>query len=290
MSALKNPKMAPPTFGDLGKQARDVFGKGYNFGVVKLDCKTKSEAGVEIKSGGTHVLEAGKVNGNLETKLKCADYGVTLTEGWSTDNVLTTEVSMEDKPSKGLKLVLNTKFAPATGKLNGTIKSTYKTDALSVNLDSTLDPSGPLLTGAGVASYRNWLLGGQVGFDSAKSKLTKTNFAVGFAGPDFNLHTFCNDGAEYGGSLHQKVNKEVEAAVDVGYSSSSNVTRFGLGCKVKLDASSSVHAKVNNTSQIGLGYQHKLRDGVTITLSTLLDAKNFSAGGHKLGLALEFDA
>jgi len=47
---------------------------------------------------------------------------------------------------------------------------------------------------------------------------------------------------------------------------------------------------VNNTSQIGLGYQLKLRDGVTVSLSTLLDAKNFNQGGHKLGLALELEA
>lgn len=74
-SSLIADKMSPPTFGDLGKQAKDIFGKGYNFGVVKLDCKSKSETGVEMTSGGTHVLESGKVNGNLETKYKCGEYG-----------------------------------------------------------------------------------------------------------------------------------------------------------------------------------------------------------------------
>ena len=29
--------MAPPKYGDLGKQASDVFGKGYHFGLLKLD-------------------------------------------------------------------------------------------------------------------------------------------------------------------------------------------------------------------------------------------------------------
>ena len=32
-------RMAPPTYGDLGKAARDVFGKGFHFGLVKLDVK-----------------------------------------------------------------------------------------------------------------------------------------------------------------------------------------------------------------------------------------------------------
>ena len=30
--------------------------------------------------------------------------------------------------------------------------------------------------------------------------------------------------------------------------------------------------------------------GVTVTLSSLIDLKNFNQGGHKLGLALELEA
>ena len=30
-------KMAPPKYGDLGKQANDVFSKGYHFGLLKLE-------------------------------------------------------------------------------------------------------------------------------------------------------------------------------------------------------------------------------------------------------------
>ena len=41
----KTHKMAPPTYGDLGKASRDVFGKGYHFSLVKLDVKTKTASG-----------------------------------------------------------------------------------------------------------------------------------------------------------------------------------------------------------------------------------------------------
>jgi voltage-dependent anion channel protein 2 len=47
--------MAPPSYADIGKQARDVFGKGYHFGLVKLDVKTKTTSGVEFNAGGTSV-------------------------------------------------------------------------------------------------------------------------------------------------------------------------------------------------------------------------------------------
>lgn len=52
--------MAPPHYADLGKKANDVFNKGYHFGLIKLDLKTKSDSGVEFSSGITSNQESGK--------------------------------------------------------------------------------------------------------------------------------------------------------------------------------------------------------------------------------------
>jgi len=94
----------------------------------------------------------------------------------------------------------------------------------------------------------------------------------------------------FGGSVYQKVNPNLETAVNLGWTANKNETSFGIGAKYVLDKNASLRAKVNNSSQIGLGYQQKLRDGVTLTLSTLIDGKNVQQGGHKLGLALELEA
>jgi len=281
--------MSPPTFADLGKQARDVFGKGYTVGVVKLDVKAKSENGVEFNTSGVHVPSSGKVSANLETKYKCNEQGVTMSETWNSDNTLSTDISMEDKLAKGLKLVLANKFVPSSGQIKGAAKATFKADAITVNGESSLDLS-PNMTGAGVIGYQNWLIGGQVGFDTAKSSLTKTNLAIGYVAKDFTLHTYCNDAALYGGSLYQKVNKDLESAIDISYNPASNSSVFGLGCKLTTDRNSSVRAKFNSLGNLGLGYQHKLRDGVTVTLATAIDAKNLSGGDHKIGMGLEFAA
>lgn len=55
-------EMSPPPYSDLGKKSKDVFNKGYHFGLVKLDIKTKSATGVEFSTGGTSNQESGKVN------------------------------------------------------------------------------------------------------------------------------------------------------------------------------------------------------------------------------------
>lgn len=41
--------------------------------------------------------------------------------------------------------------------------------------------------------------------------------------------------------------------------------------------------------QVGVSYSQIIRDGVKLTLSTLVDGRNINAGGHKLGVALDFE-
>jgi voltage-dependent anion channel protein 2 len=57
------------------------------------------------------------------------------------------------------------------------------------------------------------------------------------------------------------VSPKLDTAIDLNWSAGSNETRFGIGCKYELDKEASVRAKVNNLSQIGLGYHQKLREG-----------------------------
>lgn len=70
-----------------------------------------------------------------------------------------------------------------------------------------------------------------------------------------------DDGQEFGGSIYQKVSPQLETGIQLSWSAGSNNTRFAIGAKYDLDKDASVRAKVNNASQIGLGYQQKLRDG-----------------------------
>jgi len=282
--------MAPPTYGDLGKSARDVFGKGYHFSLVKLDVKTKTASGVEFSSGGSSNVDNGKVSGSLETKYKCADYGMTFTEKWTTDNKLSTTLDIQDQVLKGLKLTFDSTFAPQTGAKTGLIKAEYKHDLVTLCSDVDINLAGPLVNAAATIGHQGWLAGYQLAFDSAKSKMTKNNFCLGYSNGDFVLHTNVNDGQVFGGSVYQKVNSNLETGINLGWTASKNETSFGIGCKYALDKTASLRAKVNNSSQIGLGYQQKLRDGVTLTLSSLIDGKNFNQGGHKLGIALELEA
>lgn len=280
----------PPAYADLGKSARDIFSKGYGFGFAKLDVSTKTDAGVEFNLKGASSHDSGKVDGSLEMKYAWKDYGLSFKEKWNTDNNLCAEVSIEDQIAQGLKLTFDTSFAPNTGKKTGQIKTGYKRDYVNLNADVDFEFAGPTVNGAAVIGYEGWLAGYQFAFDSSKSKLTKNNFALGYKSGDFQLHACVNDGADFTGSVYQRISDKLETAINLGWSSGTNVTCFAAGAKYTVDQDSSFSAKVSNTSQIGLGYSHNLRDGVKLTLSSLIDGKNLNQGGHKLGLGLELKA
>lgn len=53
----------------------------------------------EFSTGGSSNTDTGKAAGNLEVKYKVKDLGLSLNQKWSTDNVLTTEVTLEDQVS-----------------------------------------------------------------------------------------------------------------------------------------------------------------------------------------------
>uniref|UniRef100_A0A8C0DL12 Non-selective voltage-gated ion channel VDAC3 n=1 Tax=Balaenoptera musculus TaxID=9771 RepID=A0A8C0DL12_BALMU len=71
--------------------------KRYGFGMVKIDLRTKSCSGVEFSTSGHAYTDTGKASGNLETKYKICNYGLTFTQKWNTDNTLGKEISLENK-------------------------------------------------------------------------------------------------------------------------------------------------------------------------------------------------
>ncbi|XP_077594483.1 non-selective voltage-gated ion channel VDAC2-like [Stigmatopora nigra] len=280
----------PPPYADLGKSAKDIFNKGYGFGLFKLDVKTKSPNGVEFKTCGSSNVETGKVTGTLETNYKWADRGVTFMEKWTTENTLSTELCVEDRITKGVKLNFNTTISPDTGKKSGKIKTAYKCEYLHAGVDVDIEMTGPTIHGAAVTVYEGWLAGYQMSFDVTKSRMIQSNYAIGYKMGDFQLHTNINNGCEFGGSIYQKVNEQLETAVDLAWAAGSNGTRFGIAAKYQLDSTASISAKLNNAGLVGFGYSQILRPGMKLVLSALVDGKNINAGGHKLGLGLELEA
>merc|ERR1711997_1383753 len=126
-------------------------------------------------------------------------------------------------------------------------------EKLVFNSDLNLAKS-PVVNIAASLGHGPYALGYQTAFDSGKSALTKHNLALNYNAGDMILHATSS------------------------------------GCKFALDKDAAIRAKVDTNSQIGVSYQQKLRDGVTVTLSSNIDGTKLNQPGHKLGLCLEMEA
>jgi hypothetical protein len=312
--------MAPPQFADLGKNAKELFNRGYNYGNVKYSVKTHIKNNTDFNITGEHNKETQKSLGALEAKFKAPDQGLTLVERWNTDKILKSELTLEDRLLPGLKLTLDTSFAPTADcnntkeginigsaykfsksfdvklklsvtakRKSGALKIAYKQDKLLLNTDVDFDLVSVVVNNTLVLSHFGWLFGLQTSFDTVKLKLIRHNFALGYQAADFTIHTNVNEGSEFGGSIYQRVNSQLELGVSLGWSSVKNQTRLALASKYKLDKLATVQAKVDNMSQVGLSYTQQLRDGVKLTVSSLVDGKNINGVGHKLGFGLELE-
>jgi voltage-dependent anion channel protein 2 len=279
--------MAPPSYSDIGKQARDVFGKGYHFGLVKLEVKSKSASGLEFTAGGNTTTDGGKVSGSIESKMTVKEHGLKLTEKWNTDNSIGATVDYE-KLMPGLKLTLDSSFQPNTGDKSGKFKTEYKHEKLLFNADMGLTKS-PVVNMSAAVGHGPYALGYQTAFDSGKSALTKHNLALNYNAGDMVMHGSLADFKVYGGGVYLKNSSALETGI-TGSCTVGGGSTFAIGCKYALDKDAAVRAKVDTNSQIGLSYQQKLRDGCTVTLSTNLDGTKLNQPGHKLGICLEMEA
>lgn len=82
-----------------------------------------------------------------------------------------------------------TKHVSLISKKSGKVKTAYKREYVNVGCDVDFDFAGPTIHGAAVIGYEGWLAGYQMSFDTAKSKMTQNNFAIGYKTGDFQLHT-----------------------------------------------------------------------------------------------------
>jgi len=280
----------PPKYGDLGKEAKDLLNKNYYFGSIKLDGKTKAANGLEFNANGTHNTDTGKVAASLETKYKYSDYGITFLEKWNTDNVLSTEITIEDQLAKGLKFTFDTTFEPNTGRKSAKIKSAFKNEFMHSTADVDFDFAGPTIHGTTVVGYKGFMAGYQASYDTANSKLIANNVSLAYKNGDVVLHSAVNDATKFVGSVHQKVNDKLEASAMLNWASEGSGTCLVLGGKYKLDNDTSCKVKINNNLQVGLSYVQSLRPGVQVTLAGLINAKSLDQPGHKLGLGINLEA
>jgi len=215
---------------------------------------------------------------------------LTLTETWSTSNVLDTKLELENNVVQGLKAELSSSFLPENKNYGGKLNLFYKQP--SIHLRAFVDPfKGPTATFDAVLGHEGYLAGGEVGYDVQKAAITKYSAALGYSSPLYAAAiTASNNLSIFSASYYHKVNAEVEAGAKATWDSKAgSAVGLEIASKYKLDPSSFVKGKINDRGIAALAYNTKLSPGVTFGIGASFDTQNMSQAAHKVGTSFTFE-
>ncbi|TNY17284.1 voltage-dependent ion-selective channel, partial [Rhodotorula diobovata] len=282
----------------LGKSASDLLNKDYPLAGNSLEVKTRAPNNVAFKVAGVRDAKSAAIAGDIEAKYVDAKNGVTLTQAWTTSNVLKTQVELENQIAKGLKLDVQGHLLPATQGKSAYVTAIYKQPSLHTR--ALLDVfKGPTFTADAVIGRDGFLLGAESTYSVPTGAITRYALGLGYAAPSYTvtLHGLANLSV-FSASYYHKVSKDVEAGAKAIYDAKTAGSQVGLevGTKAYLDNTAFVKAKVNNAGVLGLGYTQALRPGLKLSFGLAVDTKAFSSSevaasaAHKVGSALTFEA
>ncbi|ORX89314.1 hypothetical protein K493DRAFT_69395 [Basidiobolus meristosporus CBS 931.73] len=280
----------PVPFSDLGKPANDLLGKDYPVGAVRLEVKTTASNGVSFTVSGVQDKKTGAVNAELKSRYVDGKNGVTYTEGWATNNLITSQVEVKDK-IKGLKVDVFASMLPNIGSKNVKLSLQYKQPYLFTRASADL-LKGPLFQADAVFGHKGFLLGGEVGYDSCGGKFTKYNASFGLIARDHAITMQTSNALSiFAVSYYHRVSPSVETGAKALWNSRTPKAPITLevGTKYFLDRSTFVKAKVNNHGRLGVGFTRVIRRGVKVSLGGIFDTRRWNENAHRLGASVVFD-
>ncbi|KAJ3717127.1 voltage-dependent ion-selective channel [Lentinula raphanica] len=288
------PQPVPPSWKDLGKSSNDLLGKDYPFSTTSLEIKTKAND-VSFKVAGNN--SGGAIIGDLEAKYGNKKHGFTLTNTWTTANVLKSQIELENQIAKGLKVDILSSLAPEKGTKTAAINAAFKQSGLHTR--AALDIfKGPTFTADAVVGRDGFLLGAETAYDVTEGNITRYAAAIGYNAPEYavTIHGL-NNLRTFSASYYHRVSPDVEAGAKAVYDSKATTGGVALevGTKVYLDPAAFVKAKINNVGVIALGYTQALRPGVKLGLGLAVDTQKLnqvspSGPAHKVGASFVFDS
>ena len=179
--------------------------------------------------------------------------GLSLTQTWTTANVLSTKLELDNNIAKGLKAETLTDFVPSSQKFGAKFNLYFKQP--NFNARAFFDVlKGPVANVDAVLGRDGFLVGGEAGYDVQKAAITKYSLAVGYTAAEYSAAiTATSSLSVFAASYYHKVNSQAEAGAKATWDSKgNNNVGMEVAGKYRLDPTS--FAKVKSLNPLLLRY------------------------------------
>eukprot|EP00249_Psilotum_nudum_P020220 c27608_g1_i1 orf=196-1026(+) len=268
----------PGLFSDIGKKAKDLLTKDYNYD-QKFSITSCTSIGLAFTT--TAIKKGEPFLGDVSAKFRNKNVTTEFKVDTSSNVIGTVTV---DEAAPGLKSVMNFTIPD---QRSGKVELQYIHDYTGVSSSIGLTPS-PIVDFSGVVGTSELAAGGEVGFDTAKGLFTKYNAGLIFSKPDFTSALMLTDKgdtvkASYVHTLNPLTNSTVGA--EMSHSFSRNENTFTVGGLYMLDPLTTVKARLNNRGMLAGLIQHEWRPKSVVTISGEVDSRALDQSA-KLGFSL----
>ncbi|KAL9224587.1 hypothetical protein vseg_000607 [Gypsophila vaccaria] len=269
--------MAPAPFTDIGKRARDILIKDYNFD-HKVTLSVPSASGMGLTATG--VKKDQHFIGDISTQYRSGNTTVDLKV--DTYSNVSTKITV-DEALPGIKTALSFNIPD---QKSGKVDIFYRNYHAAVNSSVGLNPS-PLLDFNAAIGNEDISLGGEAAFDTASGTFTKYNAGIAFNKPDFSAALILMErGQTLKASYFHIVNPSTAVAAEMTHRRSSYENSFMIGSSHVIDPVSAMKTRFYDNRKIGLLYQREWRPKSLVTFSAEYDTKATTNSSSKFGVAL----
>ncbi|XP_022730528.1 mitochondrial outer membrane protein porin 4-like isoform X2 [Durio zibethinus] len=266
----------PAPFVDMGKKAKDLLTKDYNFD-QKFTLSMLSSTGMGLTATG---LKKDQIFfGDINTVYKCGN--------------TTVDVKVDTYSNVSTKVTVNDVWPCSKAALSFRIPD-HKSGKLDVQylhphaaIDSSigLNPT-PLLELSATIGTKELSLGGEVGFDTASASCTKYSAGIGLNKPDFSVALLLTDkGQALKASYIHSVNAFTSVAAEMTHRFSTYENNFSIGSFHAVDPFTVVKTRFSDNGKVAMLCQREWRPKSLITFSAEYDSKAINAS-PKMGFAL----
>ncbi|TXG60993.1 hypothetical protein EZV62_012356 [Acer yangbiense] len=267
---------SPAPFSDIGKKARDLLSKDYNFD-HKFTLTLPSATGLGLTATGfkKDQIFNGDINSVYKGENTIVDVKV------DTYSNVSTKVTLIDiLPST--KAALSFRIPDhKSGKLDVQYLHHHAAIDSSIGLNPT-----PLLELSAAIGSKDLSLGGEVGFDTASSSFIKYNAGIGLNRPDFSAALLLTDkGQALKASYVHAVNPFTSVAAEMTHRFSTYENSFTIGSSHAVDPFTVVKTRLSDGGKVAMLCQREWRPKSLVTFSAEYDTKTTNAT-PKLGLAV----
>lgn len=272
----------PPAYTDLGKAVREVLSGG-KWGTFQYD--QKLTASTKTADGVGLTFAAVRKGDKAELSLK-SDYiykNYSLSAVFNTSDKVALSVAANDI-APGVKATLSAILPDAS---SGRLTLDYANSHVNLRANSSLT-SSPRVGLMGTTIWKGLLLGGEVGYDTAKSAVSSYGAAVSYTALDSQFALALTDKLETLQLLvYHAVNKSLSLGADITRPVAGGDVAFHLGAQKRLDNGATLLGKLDNRGILSVLYGQTLPTGERFGISTQIDTLDPSGKPPKIGFQID---